>query len=74
MNRIAPGQTLTATSACDHNCIFRADVLARNGGFVTVQTGGKVKRVKVHADSDGGEFIFALGRYSMAPVFYAPGV
>lgn len=71
MNTIQPGQTLTARSACDYDCIYRVPVLARSGSFATVQVHGASRRVKIHSD-DSGEFIYALGRYSMAPVFHAP--
>jgi hypothetical protein len=70
MNTIQTGQTLTARSACDHECIFSAEVLKRAGKFATVKAMGETRRVKIHAD-DSGEFIFAIGRYSMAPVFRA---
>lgn len=71
MNTIEAGQVLKARSACDHNCVFEASVLERKGGSVTVRAEGTVRRVKIRSD-DRGEFIFALGRYSFAPVFRAP--
>ena len=55
---------------CDHECVFAAEVLARKGSFVTVKAMGNTRRVKVMNLGDG-EFIFALGRYSMAPIFRA---
>jgi len=68
MNKIEVGQTLSARSACDHDCIFTAQVIARGGSFVTVRVQGSTNRVKVKTDADG-EFIFAMGRFSMAPIF-----
>ena len=67
---IQAGQKLTARSVCDWECVFTADVLDRKGAFATVKAQGITRRVKVFAD-DSGEYIFALGRYSMAPVFRA---
>jgi hypothetical protein len=67
---IQAGQILKARSACDQNCIFEVKVLARKGAFVTVKAEGIVRRVKVMNDSEG-EFVFAMGRYSMAPIFRA---
>ena len=67
---IQAGQRLTARSVCDYECIFTADVLDRKGAFATVKAQGSTRRVKVFTD-DSGEYIFALGRYSMAPVFRA---
>ena len=68
---IQVGQTLKARSICDGNCEFTAEVLERNKSFVTVKAQGIVRRVKVHNTGDG-EFIYAHGRHSMAPVFRAP--
>ena len=67
---IEAGQTLTARSVCDHDCIFTAQVIARKGNFATVKCLGQSKRMKIHNTGDG-EFVFATGRYSMAPVFKA---
>lgn len=69
-NTIKAGTTLKARSGCDYNCVFTADVLERKGKFVTVNAEGRTKRVKVMSD-ERGEYIWALGKYSMAPVFRA---
>lgn len=73
-NTIRIGQTLTARSIGDHNCIFTAFIIDRKGKFATVKAMNAVKRVKIFIDDNGVEFIFALGRYSMAPVFRAPAI
>jgi len=70
MNTIKTGQTLTARSICDSDCVFVAEVVERKGAFAIVKTMGQVKRVKVHSNADG-EFLYALGRYSMSPTFRA---
>ncbi len=70
--RITAGQTLTARSVCDQDCIFSAEILARKGNWATVRALGETKRVKIHHDEREQEFVFALGRYSMAPTFRAP--
>lgn len=70
---IAAGQTLTARSVGDWDCIFSVEILERKGQFVRVKAEGTEKRVKVFTD-ERGEFIYALGRYSMAPIFRAPSV
>ena len=69
-NTIEAGQTLKARSVCDYDCIFSAQVIERKGDFVTVKSQGKVSRKKVMAD-DRGEYVYALGKYSMAPIFRA---
>lgn len=68
---IKAGQTLTARSTCDYECIFTAEVLERKGAFVTVKAQGNTRRrVKVMNLGDG-EFIYAMGKYSMCPIFRA---
>ena len=69
-NEIKSGQVLTARSACDYDCIFSVKVLDRKGSFATVEAHGEAKRVKIRSD-DRGEYVFALGKYSMAPIFRA---
>ena len=67
---IKAGQTLTARSVCDYDCVFRAEILERRGAFVTVKVAGDTRRVKVRNNGEG-EFILAMGRFSMAPIFRA---
>jgi len=69
-NKIKSGTTLTARSVCDSNCIFHVSVIERKGSFVTIEAMGNTKRVKVMSD-ESGEFIYALGKYSMCPIFRA---
>ena len=68
--KITTGQTLTARSICDHNCIFSLTVLERKGNFATVKFQGNEKRVKVRADEAGNEYVMPAN-YSMAPIFRA---
>lgn len=70
MNTIKIGQTLTARSIGDSECIFSAEITGRNKSFVTVRIMGAEKRVKIFT-GDEGEYIYALGRYSMSPMFKA---
>ena len=69
-NQIKSGQVLKARSVCDFDCVFSVEVIERKGAFVTVKAQGEIKRVKVMTD-DRGEHIYALGKYSMAPIFRA---
>lgn len=70
MKIITANTTLTARSIGDYNCIFKVEILSRNKSFVTVKAMGEVKKVKVFAD-EKGEYIWAFGKYSMAPIFRA---
>ncbi len=67
---IKVGTTLKARSICDHECIFTAEVLERKGQFVTVKAQGNTRRVKIYNTGEG-EFIYALGKFSMCPIFRA---
>jgi len=71
MTTIQPNTVITAVSACDSNCIFRAEVLSRKGNFVTLKIEGyrDIVRKKVKIGSDGSEYVMALGEYSLAPAF-----
>ena len=70
MKTIRTGQQLTARSIGDHDCIFTAEIIERKGMFAIVKAQGIMRRMKVYTD-ERGEFIYALGKYSMCPVFRA---
>ena len=65
---IKAGTKLTARSICDHNCIFEAEVISATAKTVKVKCQGTTRRCKIH-NHEGRRFIYALGRYSMAPGF-----
>jgi hypothetical protein len=69
VHTINTGATITARSIGDWDCIFTAKVLERKGQFATIKIQGEVVRKKVQKDSEGNEYIMALGTYSMAPAF-----
>lgn len=73
MKAIEEGQTLKARSVCDYECEFTAKVIERKGNFVKVLVNDskEVKRVKVHTDYSGQEIVYAMGKYSMCPIFKA---
>lgn len=69
MNKFKAGQELSAHSLCNYDCIFTGKVLKRTPKMITVKVKAfSEKRCKIHI-SDEGEFIYPLGRYSMAPIF-----
>lgn len=72
-NTIKPGDVLTARSIGDSNCIFRAEIASRTdkSAMVRVDGEGKWVRRKINVDSDGNEFIWAMGIYAGAPMFRA---
>jgi hypothetical protein len=67
---IKVGQTLTARSGGDYECVFSVTITGRKGNFVRFTGEGRTGRVMVKSDSYG-EFIFAMGRHSMCPIFRA---
>jgi hypothetical protein len=69
-NTIQTGTILTATSIGDSNCIWTATVIERKGNFITAKINGEVVRKKVNV-YNGEEFVYLLGKYSMAPTFRA---
>jgi hypothetical protein len=66
------GETYTTRSICDYSCVFSFKVTKRTAKFITVEYGGKTKRVGIHTErTTGREWAMPLGRYSMAPVINA---
>jgi hypothetical protein len=75
MNDNAPakfevGKTYATRSICDHDCIFRFEVVSRTEKFVTLSAHGKLRRRKVRL-YDGVERCDPHGVYSMSPVLGA---
>lgn len=72
MKAFTVGQQLETRSIGDHDCIFTGEIIARTKKTVIVKTSIRgEKRVKIHIDSDGTEYIFPHGQYSMAAIFRA---
>ncbi|MCK1668607.1 hypothetical protein [Bradyrhizobium sp. 153] len=58
-------------SICDHDCIFRFEVVGRTDKTVTIRSrDGRETRRKVRI-SNGMEAIDPMGRFSMSPVLSA---
>lgn len=71
-SKFTAGQTLTARSVCDYDCIWTATVTKRTAKRITLKLDGNGSvTVGILTGSDGNEFCFPLGRYSMAPIFRA---
>lgn len=65
------GQTYTAASACNSECVWHFTVTKRTAKFVTLtERSGETMRVGVRA-WDGEEWASPFGTYSMAPVIRA---
>lgn len=67
---ITTGAKLKARCIGDSEITFTAEVIERKGNFAIVKAHGNTNRMKVYAD-DKGEYVYALGKYSMAPIFRA---
>lgn len=67
-----PGQIVSATSACDSDCVWTFEVVRRTAKFITLQDqrSGETFRVGVRAH-DGEEWASPFGSFSMAPVVRA---
>lgn len=65
------GQTYSARSACDHECIFYWTVTARTAKQITLEDKhGRVSKRGIRT-YDGIEVCSPDGRYSMCPSIYA---
>jgi hypothetical protein len=78
MTKFELGKKYTCKSVGDHNCTFCFEVESRTEKMVTVRkienwTGSRAilsNKVKVFVDGEE-EYIYPMGRYSMAPVLRA---
>jgi hypothetical protein len=68
MERIEKDSILKATSMCDSNCVWVSKVLERKGNFIIAVINNEIVRKKVNI-FNGQEFVYLLGKYSMAPIF-----
>lgn len=68
MKTIQKNTILKATSICDNNCVWTAKVIDRKGNFITALLNNEIVRKKINI-WNGEEFVYLLGKYSMAPIF-----
>ena len=69
MNNFEVGKNYQTRSICNHECIFRGTVIKTTAKTITLDVKGfGIKTCKVH-EYNGEQFVFPLGRYSMAPTF-----
>lgn len=63
------GEIVTATSACDSDCVWTFEVIRRTAKFVTIRdtSSGEVFRVGV-ITSNGEEWARPFGAFSMCPI------
>ena len=72
MKKIQVGESYSARSVCDYDCIFSIKVIARTAKMATIKTiHGDIKKTKIHFDEMTAREYIIPDRYSMAPVFYA---
>ena len=65
------GNTYSARSACNSECVWEWTIIKRTAKFITIQDDhGKISRVGVRV-SDGAEVADPMGRYSMSPIIRA---
>ena len=71
MRQFEVGTTYEARSACDWDCVFRFEIVARSKKTITIKrrNGSLVNRRVI--ETTYTEMCFPDGRYSMAPVITA---
>lgn len=68
MSKFEVGHSYSATSACDHECVWTFEVIKRTAKFITLrENSGEIRRVGVRTHDDH-EYASPFGTYSMAPV------
>lgn len=74
MTRFEIGRRYWMSSPCDHNCIWRYEIIKRTAKTVVLQDEyGEVKRCRI-SEWRGNETVLPLGSYSMAPVLSSESV
>ena len=64
------GKIYEARSACDYDCIFSFEVIARTARQITIKVRGEAVNRGVSM-YEGSEVCFPLGKYSMCPIIRA---
>lgn len=70
MKKFEVGKIYSCRSIGDSDCIFAFEILKRTKSTVTINARGDVTTRRVF-ELDGGEAIYPLGKYSMAPLLRA---
>jgi hypothetical protein len=66
------GKTYVARSICDHDCVYRMEVLKRTAKTITVRmNGGGATKLLRPGVYDGAEYVKPNGSYSMALIVRA---
>ena len=75
MTRFEVGRSYECRSICDHNCVWKYEVVGRTESTITLKDqDGKVAKRKVIkglSEINKTESLYALGKYSMCPVLHA---
>lgn len=74
MKKFIVGRTYSASSPCDHNCVWSFTVIRRTAKTITVTDGKETKTLRILAgmtEYRQSETVLPLGRYSMCPVLSA---
>ncbi len=72
MKKFEVNKEYTSRSICDSECIFKIKILSRTNKTVVIYTGDKIKRIKIHVDTNG-EYI-QPDKYSMSPIYRANNI
>lgn len=69
MKQFEVGKSYFCRSACDYDCVWFFNVIARTASMITVEHEGNTMRLRIAKDSPrwGYEYAMPFGRYSMAP-------
>ena len=68
------GKTYSMRSACDHECVWTYEVIARTASTITITNGKETKTCRInkkYSEYRSAETILPLGKYSMCPMLSA---
>jgi hypothetical protein len=70
IKKFETSKTYETRSICDHNCIFKMEVIKRTAKTLTIRIQNEIKRVRIYI-YENSESVKPLGNYSMAPIMRA---
>jgi hypothetical protein len=73
MTKFIVGKTYQCRSVCDHDCIFKYEVISRTKAFITIKSHNEITKRKVYMN-ETEEYCYPQGQYSMCPILKANSI
>jgi len=67
------GKVYQCRSICDHECVFKYEILSRTKSFITIKNHNEITKRKIYLDGTE-EYCYPQGQFSMAPILRADSI